>query len=135
MMGGATRRTAGPTSSPSSYIQRSSTPDCGKHRGPDFQGAILAREDGLLLRGDVEIHVRASDWRRHGHQRDPAYNQTICQVVLWQDSPRPIVRQDGVAVPTIELVTRLAAPLAELERRAAIEPPVELAPCVAEPDD
>src|SRR6185503_6904715 len=26
-------------------------------RGPDFQGAVLAREDGLLLRGDVEIHV------------------------------------------------------------------------------
>ncbi len=104
-------------------------------RGPDFQGAILAREDGVLLRGDVEIHVRASDWRKHGHQRDPAYNQTVCQVVLWQDERRPILRQDGVAVPTIELITRLAAPLAELEHRAAVEPPVELAPCVEAADD
>jgi hypothetical protein len=90
-------------------------------RGPDFQGAVLAREDGLLLRGDIEIHVQASDWRRHGHGRDPAYNQAICQVVLWQDEPRPIVRQDGTEIPTIELVTCLAAPLAELERRAAAD--------------
>src|SRR5215210_6966042 len=81
-------------------------------RGPDFQGAILAREDGLLLRGDVEIHVRASDWRRHGHGRDPAYNRAVCQVVLWQDAARPIRRQDGASIPTIEIVTRLAAPLA-----------------------
>jgi hypothetical protein len=88
-------------------------------RQPDFQGAILARDDGLLLRGDVEIHVRASDWRRHGHGRDSAYNQAVCQVVLWQDEPRPIVRQDGESIPTIEIVTRLTAPLAELEQRAA----------------
>src|SRR3954470_8184261 len=99
-------------------------------RGPDFQGAILAREDGGLLRGDVEIHVRASDWRKHGHQRDPAYNSAVCQVVLWQDEARAIRRQDGASIPTIELVTRLAAPLAELERRAAEDPPAEVTPCV-----
>lgn len=91
-------------------------------RGPDFQGAVLARADGLLLRGDVEIHVRASDWRRHGHARDPAYNQAACQVVLWQDETGPARRQDGVPIPTLELVTRLVAPLAELERRAATAP-------------
>jgi hypothetical protein len=89
-------------------------------RSPDFQGAILARDNGLLLRGDVEVHVRASDWRRHGHGRDPAYNQAVCQVVLWQDEARPVRRQDGATIPTIELVTRLAAPLAELEQRAAL---------------
>ena len=112
-------------------------------RGPDFQGAILARADGLLLRGDVEIHVRASDWRRHGHGRNPAYNQTICQVVLWQDEPRPIVRQDGTSIPTIELVTCLAAPLAELERQADLDVAEEKTagrrapamPCVATPAD
>jgi Protein of unknown function (DUF2851) len=112
-------------------------------RSPDFQGAILAREDGLLLRGDVEIHVRASDWRRHGHGRDPAYNQAVCQVVLWQDDPRPIAREDGTCIPTIELVTRLAAPLAELERRAARELAETKAarrrapaiPCVESPSD
>ena len=112
-------------------------------RGPDFQGAILARDDGVLLRGDVEIHVRASDWKRHGHGRDPAYNKAVCQVVLWQDEPRPIVRQDGTPIPTVELVTRLAAPLAELERRAAPDltvgkkPPrrAPAIPCVETPSD
>src|SRR3954468_10648521 len=109
-------------------------------RGPDFQGAVLAREDGLLLRGDVEIHVRASDWRHHGHGKDAAYNTAVCQVVLWQDEPRPIQRQDGTAIPTIELVTRLAAPLAELERGASRDqssnkgPRPPAIPCVTTPD-
>jgi hypothetical protein len=90
-------------------------------RNPDFQGAIVARDDGVLLRGDVEIHVRASDWRRHRHDRDPAYNGVACQVVLWQDEDRPAWRQDGSILPTIELVTSLAAPLSELERRAELD--------------
>jgi len=111
-------------------------------RGPDFQGAILAREDGLLLRGDVEIHVRASDWKRHGHGKDAAYNSAVCQVVLWQDEPHPTRRQDGTTIPSIELITRLAAPLAELEQRAAPDlVPGRRAPrppaiaCVTTPDD
>ena len=113
-------------------------------RGPDFQGAIVARADGTLLRGDVEVHVRASDWRKHRHGRDPAYNQTACHVVLWRDDARPTVRQDGVAVPTLELVTHLAAPLAKLEQRLAAERPPDgrgrepsaasLPACVPDPD-
>ena len=90
-------------------------------RGPDFQGAIVARQNGELLRGDVEVHVRASDWRRHRHGRDPAYNRMICHVVLWDDQARPTRRQDGVAVPTLELITRLEDPLAELEHRCRAE--------------
>jgi hypothetical protein len=114
----------------------------GEERRPDFQGAVLAREDGLLVRGDVEIHVRASDWRHHGHGKDPAYNTAVCQVVLWQDEPRPIRRQDGTPIPTVELVTRLVAPLAELERRAGLDqaairtrPRPPAIPCVQTPDD
>ena len=67
----------------------------------------------------------------------------MCQVVLWQDDPRPIVREDGTCIPTIELVTRLAAPLAELERRATRERAGTKAarrrapaiPCVETPSD
>jgi len=110
-------------------------------RSPDFQGAVLARDDGTLLRGDVEIHVRASGWKQHGHALNPAYNQTVCQVVLWQDESEPIRRQDGTTIPTIELVTRLPAPLAELERQAgSVLPMVQpLRPpaisCVQSPSD
>lgn len=109
----------------------------GEARRPDFQGAILARDDGLLLRGDVEIHVRASDWHRHQHGQDPAYNGAICQVVLWQDEPPPVHRQDGQPLPTLELITRLASSLAELEQQAARERSsgaVPLPMACAEPD-
>jgi hypothetical protein len=101
-------------------------------RGPDFQGAVIARGDGELVRGDVEVHVRASDWQRHGHGRDPAYDRTVCHVVLWDDEPRPTRRADGTEIPTLELVTRLAAPLAELERRYAVEDGAHeaVAPCL-----
>ena len=99
-------------------------------RGADYQGAIIARADGLLLRGDVELHVRSSDWRRHGHWRDPSYNETACHVVLWRDGDRPTTRQDGVAIPTLELINHLVAPLAELERRSHAEPDGQTCPDV-----
>jgi len=48
--------------------------------GPDFRGASLVIA-GRLLHGDVEIHRRSSDWQRHGHQQDPAYNGVILHAV------------------------------------------------------
>ncbi|MCH7953330.1 MAG: DUF2851 family protein, partial [Chloroflexi bacterium] len=40
--------------------------------GPDFRDAVVATPQGPR-RGDVELHVRASDFRRHGHHENPAY--------------------------------------------------------------
>ncbi|MFN8524158.1 MAG: DUF2851 family protein [Chloroflexota bacterium] len=99
-------------------------------RRTDFQGAVLAREDGLLLKGDVEIHVFASDWARHGHHVDPGYDRVVAHVVLWNDAGRPTVRSDGQHPPTLELIKHLAQPIAELERRRAQE---ERAPLTTEP--
>ncbi len=53
--------------------------------GPDFKGAIL-NIGGELRRGDVELHLKASGWKAHGHQQDAHYNQVILQVVLENDS-------------------------------------------------
>lgn len=72
------------------------------HDGPDFVDAIVALENGELLSGDVELHVRSGDWRAHGHQRDPRYNSVILHVV-WQDDGSPILRQDGEPLPTAVL--------------------------------
>ena len=53
--------------------------------GPDFLFAKIRISDTLWA-GNVEIHVAASDWFRHKHQNDPAYNNVILHVVADNDS-------------------------------------------------
>jgi len=52
--------------------------------GPDFLGAELTLE-GRSVRGDVEIHLRASGWHAHRHFADPAYNNVVLHVFLDND--------------------------------------------------
>lgn len=70
--------------------------------GPDFESAMVDFGAGLL-RGSVEMHVRASDWNRHGHALDPSYNQVVLHVVYVDDLGERVRRQDGSRVPTLEL--------------------------------
>ncbi|HZU04727.1 MAG TPA: DUF2851 family protein [Chloroflexota bacterium] len=72
-------------------------------RGPDFQDALLVFAATELRRGGVEVHLRSSDWVRHGHHHDPAYNTTLLHVVLWHDVREPLRRQDGALLPTLAL--------------------------------
>lgn len=68
--------------------------------GPDFFNAKL-EIDGTLWAGNVELHLKASDWHRHGHQRDRAYDSVILHVVGVNDSA--ITRTDGSAIPQLHL--------------------------------
>ena len=77
--------------------------------GPDFQEALLVLDDGPLLRGDVELHVRAADWHAHGHDRDPRYDAVILHVT-YDPAPADCRRPDGTPVPHLPLAPYLAAP-------------------------
>lgn len=60
----------------------------GEHNhnsGPDFFNAKISI-NGILLAGNVEIHVKTSDWLRHDHQHDKAYNNLVLHVVYEHDA-------------------------------------------------
>lgn len=52
--------------------------------GPDFFKAQLKINDTLWV-GNVEIHVKSSDWEKHGHQHDEKYQHIILHVVYEHD--------------------------------------------------
>ncbi|MDR2497587.1 MAG: DUF2851 family protein [Tannerellaceae bacterium] len=64
--------------------------------GPDFLNAKLRIGDTIWV-GNVEIHDRASDWFRHHHDADRAYDSVILHVVATCDAV--VYRPDGKAVP------------------------------------
>lgn len=67
-----------------------------KDAGPDFFSADIL-VDGVDWMGNVEIHSRSSDWYRHGHDRDQAYNNVVLHVVEQADGD--IITEDGRRVP------------------------------------
>ncbi len=68
--------------------------------GPDFFNAKL-QIGGQLWAGNVEMHVKASDWYAHGHETDANYDNVILHVV-WEDDVA-VFRKDGTEIPTLEL--------------------------------
>ena len=84
-------------------------------RGPDFDHAVIVLEGRGLVKGDVEIHVRSSQWRSHGHHYDPRYNGVILHVVMWHDQDRPTMLQNGKTVPILPLHPQLKLCPEEME--------------------
>ncbi len=75
----------------------------GQHNlgaGPDFFNAQISI-DGQLWAGNVEIHIKSSDWYVHHHETDVNYDNVILHVVWEHDTD--VFRKDNTAIPTLEL--------------------------------
>ncbi len=75
----------------------------GEHNlnaGPDFFNARL-RIGEQLWAGNVEIHIKSSDWFLHNHEIDKAYDNVILHVVWEHDAE--VFRKDNSVIPTLEL--------------------------------
>lgn len=68
--------------------------------GPDFFNARVVI-GGVEWAGNVEIHIRSTDWRRHHHERDAAYNNVVLHVVYEHDGE--VMMANGKKPATLEL--------------------------------
>lgn len=58
--------------------------------GPDFKNAVVeVGSPPRRMMGDVEIHVRPSDWTAHAHSSDPAYRRVVVHATWFAGQPPP----------------------------------------------
>ena len=90
--------------------------------GPDFHGAQL-RIDGREVRGDVEVHFHAADWRAHGHPANPTFQGVVLHVLLFPPGKNesPVRGRDGAELATLVLLPLLYRDLEEYAADDALE--------------
>jgi len=84
------------------------------HAGPDFFNARLRIGDTTWA-GNVEIHLRASEWLAHHHNDDRAYDNVVLHVVLEED--QPMRRANGERIACLELRHRIPPKIWEAYQR------------------
>ncbi len=91
------------------------------YSGPDFFNAQIQIGEQLWA-GNVEIHLKSSDWFVHGHETDPAYDNVILHVVWEYDVP--VFNTRGYEIPVLEvknfLPSELRQNLEEWKRENAV---------------
>ncbi|PWS28556.1 DUF2851 domain-containing protein [Pedobacter yonginense] len=75
-----------------------------KNAGPDFGNAKIQIGETLWA-GNVEIHIKSSDWLKHNHQSDASFENVILHVVYQHD--KDINRADGSTISVLELKDRI----------------------------
>lgn len=81
-------------------VQIVSAGESNPNAGPDFLNARI-RIGETTWAGNVEIHLKSSEWNIHHHNADNAYDNIILHVAYIDD--KPVNRPDGSAVPTLEI--------------------------------
>lgn len=94
--------------------------------GPDFRNAKI-KVGEIEWFGNVEIHVRSSDWINHNHQNDDAYDNVILHVVY--ENNKQVKRTDGSSLPTIFLKNKISKKL--IKRYDSLYKNKEKIPCKA----
>ncbi|SDG54255.1 Protein of unknown function [Pedobacter terrae] len=79
-----------------------------RNAGPDFNHAKIKIGETIWA-GNVEIHLKSSDWLKHNHQVNPVYENVILHVVYQHDAE--ITRMDGTILPVLELKDRISTDL------------------------
>lgn len=109
--------------------------DPGLHNhdaGPDFFNAKV-RIGGVLWVGNVELHRHSSDWFRHRHHEDEAYDNVVLHVVSHID--KCISTSAGREVPQVEIAVpdHIHNSYAELLAEEAYPPCYRVIPHIAPP--
>ncbi len=81
--------------------------DWNHNAGPDFLMAKI-KHNNLIHAGNIELHVRSSDWIFHQHTEDPAFSNIILHVVYHDDTEVEVLKKRNV--PTLELKNYIYAP-------------------------
>ena len=71
-----------------------------RNSGPDFFNAKI-KLDGVLWVGNIEIHTSSSDWMKHGHHTNAAYDNVILHVATNIDAE--VKRSNGESIPQLQL--------------------------------
>ncbi|MBD0350357.1 MAG: DUF2851 family protein [Flavisolibacter sp.] len=78
-------------------VQIISTGNVNKNCGPDFLNARIKINETVLA-GSVELHIKTSDWNKHGHTGHEQYKNVILHVVYKHDK----AIENGVSVLPLE---------------------------------
>jgi len=79
-----------------------------KNSGPDFNNAKIQIGETVWA-GNIEIHIKSSDWLKHNHQFDASYENVVLHVVYENDVE--VKRIDGSILPVLELKNRISPDL------------------------
>lgn len=79
--------------------------ELNRDSGPDFFNARIQVEN-LVLAGNIEVHVKSSDWLKHKHQENKSYDNIVLHVVYQHD--KPVEQNQNFNVEVLEIKELIA---------------------------